>query len=39
MKQLMELLKKIGYTDEDVIKMTKILPTIFGYSIENIQKK
>lgn len=29
----------LGYTKEDVIKMTKQLPALFGYSIDNIKRK
>ena len=29
----------LGYGQEEIIKMTKSLPTIYGYSIENIQQK
>ena len=29
----------LGYSQEEVIKMTKSLPAIYGYSIENIKQK
>ena len=29
----------LGYTREEVLKMTKILPTIYGLSIEKIREK
>ena len=29
----------LGYSQEEVIKMTKSLPAIYSYSIENIQQK
>ena len=31
------LLISLGYSHEDVIKMTKLLPSLYGYSIENIK--
>ena len=30
---------ELGYTKEEVIKMTKVLPNIYGLSIENIKRK
>ena len=30
---------ELGYTKEEVIKMTKTLPNIYGYSIENMKQK
>ena len=39
MKQKIEDLKKLGYSQEDVIKMTKVSPSIYGLSIENIKQK
>ena len=32
-------LLSLGYSREEVIKMTKTLPSIYGYSIENLKKK
>ena len=32
-------LLELGYTKEEVIKMTKSLPAIYGYSIENMKQK
>lgn len=32
-------LLELGYTKEEVIKMTKTFPTIYGYSIENMKQK
>ena len=29
----------LNYTKDEVIKMTKTLPTIYGYSIENMKQK
>ena len=29
----------LGYTKEEVLKMTKVLPTLYGLSIENIKQK
>ena len=31
--------EKLGYSKEEVIKMTKSLPTIYGLSIDNIKQK
>ena len=28
-----------GYNHKDILKMTKLLPTLYGYSIENIKQK
>ena len=33
------LLISLGYSRADVIKMTKLLPSLYGYSIENIKQK
>ena len=33
------MLISLGYSHEDVIKMTKVLPSLFGISIENIKQK
>lgn len=33
------MLISLGYSHEDVIKMTKVLPSLFGYSIETIKQK
>ena len=38
-KEVYCLLISLGYSHEDVIKMTKVLPSLFGYSIENIKQK
>ena len=38
-KEVYYLLISLGYSHEDVIKMTKVLPSLFGYSIENIKQK
>ena len=32
-------MEKLGYSKEEVIKMTKSLPAIYGYSIDNIKQK
>lgn len=32
-------LSNLGYTKEEIIKMTKSLPSIYGYDIKNMQKK
>ena len=32
-------MEKLGYSKEEVIKMTKSLPTIYGLSIDNIKQK
>ena len=34
-----EDLKQLGYSQEEIIKMTKMLPAIYSYSIENIKQK
>ena len=34
-----DLLIKLGYTKEEVIKMAKSLPSLYGYSEENITNK
>ena len=39
LKDNFAFLLKMGYTKEEVIKMTKILPSIYGYSIENMRQK
>lgn len=39
LKDNFAFLLKIGYTKEEVIKMTKILPSIYGLSIENMKQK
>ena len=39
MKQKLEDIMSLGYTKEEVIKMTKTLPTIYGYSIEKMKQK
>lgn len=39
LKDNFAFLLKIGYTKEEVIKMTKILPSIYGFSIENMKQK
>ena len=38
-KENYELLISLGYNKEEVIKMTKGIPKIYGYSIENIKQK
>lgn len=38
-KEVYYLLISLGYSHEDVIKMTKVLPSLFGLSIENIKQK
>ena len=38
-KENYETLKSLGYTQKEIIKMTKILPSIYSYSIENIKQK
>ena len=38
-KENYEFLLRLGYSKEDVIKMTKSLPTIYGYSIDNMRQK
>lgn len=38
-KEVYYLLISLGYSHEDVIKMTKQLPPLFGYEIENIKQK
>lgn len=38
-KEVYCLLISLGYSREDVIKMTKQLPSLFGFSIENIRQK
>ena len=32
-------MESLGYSKEEVIKMTKTLPAIYGYSIENMKQK
>ena len=39
MKQKIEDIISLGYTKEEVIKMTKILTSIYGLSIENMKQK
>lgn len=39
LKDNFNYLLKMGYTKEEVIKMTKSLPPIYGYSIESIKQK
>src|SRR5699024_8217837 len=38
-KEVYCLLISLGYNHEDVIKMTRTLPTLFGLSIETIKQK
>lgn len=38
-KENFGFLLTLGYTNEDIIKMTKMLPSIYGYSIENMKEK
>ena len=39
LKDNFAFLLKMGYTKEEVVKMTKTLPAIYGYSIENMKQK
>ena len=39
LKDNFAFLLKMGYTKEEVIKMTKSSPQIYGYSIENMKQK
>ena len=39
MQQKMLDIQELGYSEEDVLNMTKGLPTIFGLNIENIREK
>ena len=39
LKDNFAFLLKIGYTKEEVIKMTKSLPSVYGYSIESMKQK
>ena len=39
MKQKIEDMMLLGYSKEEVIKMTKTLPAIYGYSKENMKQK
>ena len=39
LKDNFSFLLKMGYTKEEVIKMTKSLPSIYSYSIENMKQK
>jgi len=38
-KQKIKDMLELGYSYNDIIKMTKQLPAIYGYSIENIKQK
>ena len=38
-KENYEFLISLGYRKEEVIKMTKSLPTIYNYSIDNMRQK
>lgn len=38
-KQITQLLLYIGYSDEDIIKMTITFPAIYSYSVENMKQK
>ena len=38
-KQKIEDMKKLGYSREEVIKMTKSFPSIYNFNIENIKQK
>ena len=38
-KEITKFLLKLDYSKEEVIKMTKSLPTIYGLSIENMKQK
>ena len=39
LKDNFAFLLKMGYTKEEVIKMTKNFPSIYGYSVESLRKK
>ena len=39
MKQKIEDMKELGYSQEEIIKMTKSFPAIYNCSIENIKQK
>ena len=39
LKDIFTFFLECGYTKEEVIKMTKALPSIYGYSIENMKQK
>ena len=38
-KEVFSYLKTLGYTKEEVIKMTRTFPNIFHYSIEKMKQK
>ena len=38
-KDIYNFLLSLGYSKEEVIKMTKRLPAIYGYSIESMKQK
>ena len=38
-KRNYEFFISLGYNQEEVIKMTKMHPALYGYSIENIKQK
>ena len=37
--QVFEFLKSLGYTKNEIIKMTYSYPALFSYSIENMEQK
>ena len=39
LKDIFTFFLECGYTKEEIIKMTKTLPSIYGYSIENMKQK
>ena len=39
LKDIFTFFLECGYTKEEIIKMTKTLPSIYGYSIENMKRK
>ena len=39
LKDIFTFFLKNGYTKEEVIKMTKSVPSIYSYSIENMKQK
>ena len=39
LKSKIEDMEKLGYSKEEIIKMTKRLPTIYGYSTDTLKQK
>ena len=39
LKDIFTFFLECGYTKEEIIKMTKTSPSIYGYSIENMKQK